>query len=65
LQRVAGRLLRDGTLASILVGNSEVLKTQIERHGKVEIIGDIAPKAETKQDQKVAKPQTKSPANPD
>ncbi|MDQ2938763.1 MAG: insulinase family protein, partial [Acidobacteriota bacterium] len=47
LQRVAGRLLRDGTLASILVGNSEVLKTQIERHGKVEIIGDIEPKAET------------------
>jgi zinc protease len=65
LQRVAERLFHHGGFASVVVGNSEVLKTQVERYGKVEIIGNIEPKPETKPDQKVAKPQTKAPANPD
>jgi hypothetical protein len=65
LQRVAGRLFRDGTFASVVVGNSEVLKTQVERYGKVEVIGDIGSHPETKPDQKEGKPQPKAPANPD
>lgn len=64
LQRAAGRLFRDGTFASVVVGNSELMKTQVERYGKVELIGDIDPGVETKTDQKPAKPQTKPAANP-
>jgi zinc protease len=44
LQRVANRLIRDQTFASVVIGNSEVVKAQIERYGKVEIVGEIAPK---------------------
>ena len=75
IQRVATRLLRDGTFASVVVGNSDVLKAQIERYGKVEIMGEIDPrtkpgggpgnqsKPETKSEQDPkAKPQTKIPA---
>lgn len=44
LQRAATRLLHDGAFASVVVGNSEVLKVQIERYGKVEVMGEITPK---------------------
>jgi zinc protease len=43
LQRVATRLIHDGAFASVVLGNSEVVKAQIERYGKVEIMGEIAP----------------------
>jgi predicted Zn-dependent peptidase len=67
VQRAATRLLRDGAFASIVVGNSEVVKTQLERYGKVEILGEIDQKKETKTENRSdlkAKPQTKSPAKP-
>lgn len=44
IQRVATRLTHDGAFASVVLGNSEVVKAQIERYGKVEIMGEIAPK---------------------
>jgi hypothetical protein len=75
IQRVATRLVHDGTFASLVVGNSDVLKAQIERYGKVEIMGEIDPrtkpdarpgnqsKPDTKSEQDLkAKPQTKIPA---
>jgi predicted Zn-dependent peptidase len=76
VQRVATRLLRDGAFASVVVGNSEVVKTQIERYGKVEILGEIdsrtKPKPEPKNESKPetksddnAKPQSKLPAKPE
>jgi zinc protease len=68
LQRTATRLLRDGTFASIVVGKSDVVKPQIERYGKVEIMGEIDPKKETKIENRSdlnTKPQTKSPAKPE
>lgn len=70
LQRVASRLIRDGSFASVVLGNSEVVRAQIERYGKVEILGEIAPpraavktkpKSTTKSDSSV-KPQDKTPA---
>jgi zinc protease len=77
VQRVAARLLRDGAVASVVMGNSEVLKTQIERYGKVETMGEIDPatkfkaeptkntKPETKPDNLPdAKPQAKYPVKP-
>jgi len=44
IQRVATRLTHDGAFASVVLGNSEVVKAQIERYGKVEIMREIAPK---------------------
>jgi zinc protease len=78
VQRVATRLIHDGAFASVVVGNSDVVKTQIERYGKVEIMGEIdpttKPKPESKNTEKPgtksgqspsAKPQTKIPAKPE
>ena len=71
LQRVATRLFRDGASASVVIGNSDGVRAQIEQYGKVEIMGEIAPskepKLETKSEPKPdpnAKPQVRSPAKP-
>src|SRR6266566_56489 len=78
VQRVAARLFHDGAFASVVVGNSEVVKTQIERYGKVEVMGEIEPATKpnpgsNKQSKPViksgpslsAQPQTKNPAKPE
>jgi hypothetical protein len=74
VQRVATRLLHDSALASVVVGNSDVVKAQLERYGKVEILGEIDPmtKPESKNEAKPltksdtnANPQTKIPAKPE
>src|SRR6185503_10532390 len=39
IQRAASRLVRDNTFASVVVGNADVLKAQLERYGKVESMG--------------------------
>ena len=62
LQRTASRLFRDAPVASVVVGNSEVLKAQLERSGKVEVMGEITPKVEVKAVPE--KPQTKSSSKP-
>jgi hypothetical protein len=48
LQRTAMRLFRDMTIASVVVGNAEQLKAELEPHLKIELLGEIAPKNETK-----------------
>lgn len=63
LQRAAKRLLGDGPPASVAVGNADVLKSQLGRDGKIEIMGEINPKTESKTDSN-AKPQTRLPAKP-
>ena len=57
LRRAATRLFDEGPFASVVVGNSELVKPQIERYGKVELMGELDPKTETK-------PQTLSGHNP-
>jgi len=71
IQRVATRLIHDGAFASVVLGNSEVVKAQIERYGKVEIMGEITPKSEPGTEPKSApksesnvKPQVRPPAKP-
>jgi zinc protease len=60
VQRVATRLLHDGAFASVVVGNSDAVKTQIERYGKVEIMGEIDPKTKPKAEPRnELKPETK------
>jgi predicted Zn-dependent peptidase len=61
VQRVAMRLLHDGAFASVVVGNSDVVKTQLERYGKVEIMGEIDPRTKPlAEPSKNSKPDTKS-----
>ncbi|HEX9425977.1 MAG TPA: pitrilysin family protein [Pyrinomonadaceae bacterium] len=57
IQRVATRLFHDSAFASVVVGNSDVIKTQIDRYGKVEIMGEVGP--DTK-----PKPEFKNDSNP-
>ena len=71
LQRTVTRLLNAGAFASVVLGDSNVVKAQIERYGKVEVMGEItpgnAPKVEPKPASKPdpnAKPQIRSPAKP-
>lgn len=64
LQRAATRLFREGALASVVVGNSELVKTQIERHVKVEIMGELDRKTDAKSEN-AAKPQTKPATKPE
>lgn len=64
LQRAATRLFSEGAFASVVVGNSELVKPLIERYGKVELLGELEPvtgaKPQTKSDQNATKP----PPNP-
>jgi len=67
LQRVAARLVRDGAFASVVLGDSAVVKAQIERLGKVEVFGEIAPPKDPKNESQPkpgSKPPTRSPAKP-
>lgn len=50
LQRTAGRLFNDAAYASVVVGNSELVKTQLETMGRVEVMGSIQPKTEANND---------------
>jgi zinc protease len=43
LQRVAQRLLQNAAFASVVVGNAEAVRSQLERYGKIEIMGEIDP----------------------
>lgn len=69
LQRAATRLFSEGTFASVVVGNTESVKTQIERYGKVELMGELDAKTgsrpQTKSDQNATKPQTNPAAKPE
>jgi zinc protease len=68
LQRVATRLFGDGLFASVVVGNSELVKTQIERYVKVELMGEIDPKTGSqspiKSDPITSQPQMKTKPAP-
>jgi predicted Zn-dependent peptidase len=65
LRRAATRLFRDDAFASVVVGNSELVKTQIERHVKVEIMGTVDARVEPKADQKTTKPTPDLGAKPE
>ena len=62
LHRIAGRLFSEGANASVVVGNSELVKIQLEPLGKVEVMGAIAPKTDKPSDQD--KPKSAVPSKP-
>lgn len=63
LQRAATRLFNDSAVASVVLGNSAVVKAQLESYGKVEVMGEIAPAIEPKNEPKPA-PKSNSNAKP-
>jgi zinc protease len=65
LQRTATRLFHDGAVVTVVVGNSDLLKSQLERYGKVEVMGAVDPASEVKTDQGTTKSQTKSVNKPE
>jgi len=65
LQRVATRLFRDADIASVAVGNSELVKTSVERYGKIEVMGEVVSNSQTTPGQNSGSPQTKAPPKPE
>ncbi|MBC8028859.1 MAG: insulinase family protein [Pyrinomonadaceae bacterium] len=65
LRRVAARLVDERGIASVVLGNSELLKTQIEQLGKVEVMGEMEPKPDTKPSPSAVSPQTKPLSKPE
>jgi hypothetical protein len=69
LRRAAARFVDERAFATVVVGNSEIVKPQVEQLGKVEIMGAVDPQPETKSETKsnpgAAKPQPKPPSEPE
>ena len=69
IRRVAARLFDERGVASVVVGNSELVKTQLEQMGKVEVMGEMEPKPDPKSETKPAanalRPPVKIPAKPE
>lgn len=65
LQRVATRLFGDAAIASVAVGNSELVKASVERFGKVELMGEVGSSIRVHPDQNSGKPETKTPTKPE
>jgi predicted Zn-dependent peptidase len=63
LQRVAIRLFRDASIASVAVGNAAQFRTELERTGKVEISGEATGTA-GKDEKKTPAAQPDKPAQP-
>jgi zinc protease len=63
LRRVAARLVDEKGIATVVVGNSELVKAQLEQLGKVELMGEMEPNPEAKPTPSTVAPQTK-PSKP-
>ena len=63
LQRTATRLFHGAAIASVVVGNSERLRAELEPHVKVELLGELNQNAEPKPTRPDSKPTSRpSPA---
>jgi zinc protease len=60
LQRTAGRLFSLGAFATVVVGNSDLVKTQLEAHRKIEVMGGMGSKPDNDQNQTKPKAATAS-----
>jgi zinc protease len=65
LKRAANRLFWDVPLASAVIGNSEVLKPQLERYGKIELFGELPASPNVTTDSRSSKPKTKTAPKPE
>ena len=65
LKRAANRLFWEVPLASAVIGNSEVLKPQLERYGKIELFGELPAGANVTPGPKSAKPQRSPSPKPE
>ena len=65
LKRAANRLFWDVPVARAVIGNSEVLKPQLERYGKIELFGELPAASSAIKNPSGAKPQTKPSPKPE
>jgi zinc protease len=65
LKRAANRLFWDVPIATAVIGNSEVLKPQLERYGKIELFGELPAASNVIKDPSAARPQTKPSPKPE
>ncbi len=65
LKRAANRLFWEVPLAAAVIGNSEVLKPQLERYGKIELFGELPAASNAKKDPATSKQQTKPTPKPE
>lgn len=65
LQRVAARLFKDVGIASVVVGNAELIKTNVERYGKIELIGEVSTSPTLVPSTNPAKPQASTGSKPE
>jgi zinc protease len=67
LQRATGRLFRDNIVASVVVGNSALVRPKIELYLKIELMGDLKPKTEARpvKTESTAKPDNRPAGKPD
>lgn len=59
LKRAANRLFWQVPMAVAIIGNSEVLKPQLERYGKIELFGELPAASNAKKDPSTSKQRTK------
>ncbi len=64
LQRVANRLFKENTFASVAVGDAKVLTAALEGHGKVEVMGGVEPATQNKPGTNTNTPQTTTRTKP-
>lgn len=64
LRRAANRLFWDVPIATAVIGNSEVLKPQLERYGKIELFGEIPAPSNSLKDPASSKQPMKSTPKP-
>jgi zinc protease len=65
LKRAANRLFWDVPIATAVIGNSEVLKPQLERYGKIELFGELPAASNAIKDPSTAKPHPKTSPKPE
>jgi zinc protease len=65
LKRAANRLFWDVPLASAVIGNSEVLKPQLEHYGKIELFGELPASSNVTTNPKSSQPQAKPSPKPE
>jgi len=64
LKRAANRLFWNVPIATAVIGNSQVLKPQLERFGKIELFGELPAGPGTTKDPGSSKQQTKQTSKP-
>jgi zinc protease len=64
LQRVAAKLFKDVAVASVVVGNADLIKSSVGRYGNIELIGEVGTNGPADPNTNPAKTQPRSGSKP-